>query len=164
MIFKLLVVDKTGRITKRMEDIFTKFMKGYQIYRVEVPQEATALGRKEGIDVIIINGDDYPELSPKTLREYKERILPPPKLLLLLEPNRTNTDAFLEDEVHRVMDSSNFRMLQMRKVVYELIHDRFMEEYKRRKEEAEQKKSELDKLLDDVKDIREDLREKGEGG
>jgi len=163
MIFKLLVVDKEGNIGRRIEDVFTRFMRDYCVYRSPSPVEAVVLGKQEGVDVVIINGEDYPDLDPEALQEFKRRIIPSPKILLLLEPNVINTFPALENEAHRVLDSTNFRMLRIRNVVQDLIRDRFLEDYERRKAEAKRKKSELESLLAEVRDIKEELNQKIKG-
>lgn len=164
MIFKLLVLDKEGSIGKRVEDMFTRFMRDYQVYRTASLEETIASGKQECVDVIIINGDDYPDLTPENLQDFKRKIIPSPKLLLLLEPNLLNTLPALENEAHRVLDSTNFRMLRIRNVVHDLIRDRFLEDYARRKAEAKRKKDELESLLADVRDIKEELGQKNRGG
>lgn len=160
MIFKILAFDKTGIVSKRIEDIFTRFMKDYLVYQAETVTEAIAVGKRENIDVIIVNGDDNPDLSGEVLRDLKLKIVPPPKLLLLLETNVIHTQPVLESEAHATLNSSNFRMFQIRNVVHDLIRARFLEDYERRKAEEKAKRTETEALLQDIREIKAELKQK----
>ncbi|HOW87085.1 MAG TPA: hypothetical protein PKV84_00325 [Candidatus Omnitrophota bacterium] len=160
MIFKILTFDKTGEVSNRIENIFTKFMKGYLVYRAATAAETVEIGKREEVDVIIINGDDNPDLSPEILLDLKRKIVPSPKLLLLLESNNIHTKPALESEAHATLNSSNFRMVQIRNAVHDLIRARFLEDYERRKAEEKAKRTETEELLQDIREIKEELKNK----
>lgn len=163
MIYKLLVVDKTGVISKRIEGIFTRFVMDYLVFRISDLEETEFIGKKERIDVIIVNGDDYVEsLSKEKLRSFKEKIVPSPKLLLLLEPNLMNTLPAVEREVHEVMDSKGFRTLQILHAVDRLAYERARERYERTEAELKKKKGEFDTNLQAIREMREGLRQRAE--
>ena len=158
-----MVVDKTGRITKRVEDVFLRFMRGYDLLRVEDPNDVLTRAMKESLDVILINGDDFRNsLTAEMLQSFKVKIIPPPKLLLLLEPNLINMMPALEREVDSVLDSMNFRMLQMRRVVHKLVEERFLEEMRRQKEEGKKKKNAFQTALNEVEEMCEEIELEGE--
>lgn len=159
MIYKLLVVDRTGMIAKRMEDIFTKFVMDYLVFHTSNLDETEAIGKKERIDIIFINGSDYQDLLTKDmLRRFKEKIVPPPKLVLFLENRWIHTLPLIEGEVHEVVDMDRFRTLQMLYLVDRLALERARERCDKIQAEMDRKKSQLESNLASIRQMREDLQ------
>lgn len=165
MIRQLLVLDKTGVIAKHIDKIFSGFIRGYQVFHAASPEEAVALAKKQMIDLIAINGDDFAKFfSADTMRMLKEKIFPPPKLLLLLEPNLIDTLPGLEGKADYVLNSSNFRSLRLRRIINDLVHKKYMEEYQRESQEISDKKQKSQMIDQEFDAICEDLDAKYKNG
>ena len=161
MIRQLLVIDQAGAMTRHIEKIFGGFLKGYQVLHAAGAEEALGVARTEMIDVIVINGDDLGKSLAYDIPTFlKKNIFPPAKLLLLLEPNLINTLPALEGAVHAVVDSSNFRSHQFRRIVDKLIHVKYMEEKEKREKELEEKKDRSRRVWAKIDMICDDLEKK----
>lgn len=161
MIRQILVLDKSGGLGKHIDKVFGGFLRGYQIFRVSSIEDAKKIAKEEMIDVIAINGLDFVKaLTADVMGFFKNQVYPPPKILLLLEPNLINMLPSVEGAVHAVVDSGNFRAVKFRRAVDKLIDDKYMEEKERRDKEVEERRNRSRRVWAEVDAICDDLEKK----
>lgn len=141
MIRQILVLDKEGELAGHIAKIFSGFIRGYQVFHAKSPEEAIEIAKKQMIDVVAINGNDFHKsFSAGTMQMLKQKIFPMPKLLLLLEPNLLDTLPSLEGNVDHVLNSTDFSTLKFERIVNDLVHKKYTEEYQRGIQEVANKK------------------------
>ncbi|MFH0754473.1 MAG: hypothetical protein V2A70_07910 [Candidatus Omnitrophota bacterium] len=165
MIRQILVYDPEREIIERIQKVFSVFIRGYQIFHAKTVEEAVTIERNQMIDVVVINGDAFvKDKAGGDMRVFKHKILPPPKILLLLEENLVNTLPQIEGVADAVFNLSSFRALRFRRTVHDLVHKKYAEEWQKEKQELDEGKLQSQSIQDELHQICKELKKNPDQG